>query len=190
MRAYTRGGDDGSTGMFLGGRVAKDQPIPQALGAVDEAQAALGLARGEAEPGSELDRLLVAAQRDLYVLMAELATAPENRHRLTPGTTQVTLGMVEALERLADELMGRTELPTDFVLPGEDRVSATLELARTVVRRAERAVVGVAAEGSMVIPYLNRLSSVVWVMARWQEDERKLAKAETGLVESHDLEEA
>jgi cob(I)alamin adenosyltransferase len=169
MRLYTRQGDDGTTGLLYGGRVRKDAPAPVAYGAVDEAQAFVGLARAEAERGGELDELLLDVERGLYVLMAELATAPGNRDKLTPGTSLVTAEMVEALERAADALGERVEVPQEFVLPGQNRPSALLDVARTVVRRAERLVLPVAAEGSHVIPYLNRLSSLLWVMARWRE---------------------
>ena len=87
VRIYTRKGDDGTTGLLFGGRVAKNSPRIETNGAVDEAQAALGVARAEAEPGSELDELLVALERDLYVLMAEVATADENRPKLVAGTS-------------------------------------------------------------------------------------------------------
>ena len=179
MRAWTGRGDDGTTGLLHGGRVGKDAPEPAALGAVDEAQAALGVARAEAEPGGELDTILRGVERDLYVLMAELATAPANRSKLEPGRTLVTPEMVVAVERLTEDVTGRFEMPTDFVLPGESRTSALLEVARTVVRRAERAAVPVAVDGSSVLPYLNRLSSLAWVLARWQEDTHPLAKQET-----------
>src|SRR3954451_12359020 len=99
-KVYTRTGDDGTTGLLYGGRVRKDSELPAAYGTVDEAQACLGLARAEAGPGSELDGLLVTIERDLYVLMAELATLPENRAKLTPGGSAVTGEMVTALERL------------------------------------------------------------------------------------------
>ena len=117
-------------------------------GAVDEAQAAIGLARAEAEPGSELDERLTALARDLYVLMAEVATAPENRTKLTAGSTLVTPDMVGALEAGIDDLLERFDLPSDFTVPGENRVAAALDFARTVVRRAERiAVVGAGRRG-------------------------------------------
>jgi len=169
MKIYTRKGDDGTTGLLYGGRVSKDHPSIEANGAVDEAQAALGLARAEAAPGSELDELLVGLERDLYVLMAELATAPENRHKLAPGASLVTAEMVEALEPIIDELTGRFPPLTDFVLPGHDRLSAALDLARTLVRRAERLALNAAPEGSQIGPYLNRLSDLLWTMARCQE---------------------
>jgi cob(I)alamin adenosyltransferase len=169
VRIYTRRGDDGTTGLLFGGRVRKDAPGPSACGDVDEAQAALGLARAAAEPGGELDGVLVDLQRDLYVLMAELATAPENRDRLVPGQTAVAAEMVAALEPLIDGFTSRFDPPTEFVLPGQTPVAAALDLARTVARRAERSALGVAAPGSSVVPYLNRLSDLLWTLARWQE---------------------
>ena len=166
---YTRKGDDGTTGLYYGGRVRKDSEAPEAYGVVDEAQAFLGLARAEAERGSELDELLLHVERDLYVLMAELATLPDNRRKLAAGATLVTPEMVTSIEAYTDDLSARFEMPKEFVLPGQNRIAAALEVARTVVRRAERRAVSVAAPDSSVIPYLNRLSSLLWAMARWQE---------------------
>jgi cob(I)alamin adenosyltransferase len=176
---YTRKGDDGTTGLLFGGRVRKDSPRIELTGAVDEAQAAIGSARAESEPGSELDVLLSGLERDLYVLMAEVATAPENRGRLVEGKTLVSGEMVTALERRIDELMGRFELPTAFVIPGQNRRSAALDVARTVVRRAERLVPSADVAGSQVGRYLNRLSDLVWALARWQDgDTHDLAARE------------
>ena len=172
MRIYTRRGDDGTTGLLFGGRVAKSSARIELNGTVDEAQAALGLARAEAEPGSELDQLLVGLERDLWVLMAEVATAPRNRRKLVAGTTLVTAEMVAALETRIDELTGRTAMPDEFVVPGANRCSAALDVARTVVRRAERQVASTLGDGSQVGPYLNRLSDLVWTIARWQEGDR------------------
>ena len=169
MRIYTRAGDDGTTGLLYGGRVRKDSPVPTACGDVDEAQAAIGLARAGADPGSELDLLLVGLERDLWVLMAELATAPEHRDRLVAGRTLVTEEMVAALEPVIDDVTGRFDIPKEFVLPGQTPGSAALDLARAVVRRAERSALAVAAPGSSVVPYLNRLSDLLWTLARWQE---------------------
>jgi cob(I)alamin adenosyltransferase len=165
---YTRKGDDGTTGLLFGGRVRKDDPLPQAYGEVDEAQAALGLARAEAERGSELDELLVRLQRDLWKVMGELATTPENRHKLGEEGV-VSEAMVAGLEPIIDDLTSRYEPPKEFVLPGQNRTAAALDLACRVIRRAERRALPVAAEGSHVLPYLNRLSDLVWTMARWQE---------------------
>lgn len=178
---YTRKGDDGTTGLLFGGRVGKDSPPIALNGAVDEAQASLGSARAEAEPGSELDELLSGLEGDLYVLMAEVATAPENRRKLVAGTTLVSAEMVTALERRIDELMARFEMPTAFVIPGQNRLSAALDVARTVVRRAERLVGSVDLDGSQVGRYLNRLSDLVWVLARWQEGDAHLLARGSGV---------
>jgi cob(I)alamin adenosyltransferase len=172
VRIYTRKGDDGTTGLLYGGRVRKDSAQIEINGAVDEAQAALGMARAETEPGSEINELLVALERDLWVLMAEVATSPDRRDRLTPGSSLVTKEMVTALESHIDDLSERFDMPKEFVVPGQNRVAAALDLARTVVRRAERLVTGGGAGSeSCVGAYLNRLSDLVWTMARWQEGE-------------------
>lgn len=173
-KIYTKKGDDGTTGLFYGGRVSKDDVLPTAYGTVDEAQATLGLARAEVrslggELAAEVDDLLVRLERDLWVLMAELATQPENRHKLVPGQSTVTPEMVDALEDLIDRLDERFEAPTEFVVPGQNRPAAWLDLARTVVRRAERHAIPAAPAPSLVVPYLNRLSDLLWTMARWLE---------------------
>jgi cob(I)alamin adenosyltransferase len=174
LRIYTRTGDDGTTGLLYGGRVAKDDPIMQINGAVDEAQAAMGVARAEAEPGSELDQMLTGLERDLYVLMAEVATDVDNHGKLKPGQTLVTPDMVESLEARIDDLKGRFDMPAEFVVPGANRGSAALDMARTVVRRAERLWVSEQIEGSDVGRYLNRLSDLLWTMARWVEGDHHL----------------
>lgn len=167
-KLYTGKGDDGTTGLFYGGRVPKHDDRPEAYGTVDEAQAAIGLARA-ATDDAFLDELLVRVERDLYVLMAELATAPENQHKLADGTSRVTEEMVERLSADTDDLGSRFEFPTEFVVPGQNEVAARLDVARTVVRRAERRATVVDVDGSHVVPYLNRLSSLLWTAARWTE---------------------
>ena len=167
VKIYTRKGDDGTTGLLYGGRVPKDSPRPTAYGAVDELQAALGVARAEAD--AELADVVLHLQRDLWVLMGELATDPTRRDRLTAGTTLVTGEMVAHLEALIDATSERFAPPTEFVVPGQTRVSAALDVARTVARRAERDAIAAADPGSEVVPYLNRLSDLLWTLARWQE---------------------
>jgi cob(I)alamin adenosyltransferase len=168
-RIYTKTGDDGTTGLYFGGRVRKDSLQIEINGAVDEAQSAMGLARAESAPDSEINRHLTELERELYVLMAEVATAPDNRHKLKAGASLVTAEMVTALENAIDDLRSRPDIPSDFTMPGENKISAALDFARTIVRRAERLAVGDPVEGSFVIPYLNRLSDLLWAMARWQE---------------------
>jgi cob(I)alamin adenosyltransferase len=176
MKVYTRTGDDGTTGLLYGGRVGKDEVGPEAYGAVDEAVSALGLARAEIDPDSGLHELLVQLQRELFVVGAELATAPDNRSKLKPEVSLVTAEMVERLEPIIDEVTERFDPPKEFVLPGQNRVAATLDFARTVIRRAER--VSVAATrvewlgaDSHVVSYLNRLADLVYTLSRWQEGE-------------------
>ena len=176
MRIYTRKGDSGTTGLLYGGdRISKADLRTDAYGTTDEAVSALGLAR--AAIGSQNDRvevrlatLILRLQRELFVAGAELATHLERRDRLSDGTTRVTAAMVTALEREIDELEELVEQPKEFVLPGETMTGAALDLARTTVRRAERRCVALAAEGglpdSQVVPYLNRLADLLFVMAR------------------------
>lgn len=172
-KIYTRTGDDGSTGLLYGGRVGKDSAGPDAYGAVDEAVSALGVARAETERGSELDELIIRLQRELFVVGAELATAPDKRGKLTPGVSRTTEAMVVALEPVIDDVTARYDPPTEFVLPGENRVAAALDVARSVTRRAERQAVAAAHAGwlddSWVVPYLNRLADLLFTLARWQE---------------------
>jgi cob(I)alamin adenosyltransferase len=175
-RIYTKKGDDGTTGLLYGGRVRKDSQLPEAYGTVDEAQAVLGVTRAHAASSGELDGLIIPIERDLYVLMAELATLPENRTKLVAGSTSVTTAMVERLERTIDDLGSRFEPPTEFVVPGETMVAAWLDLGRTVVRRAERCALEAAPPPSLVVPYLNRLSDLLWTMARWQEGTSRITR--------------
>ena len=175
-RLYTGKGDDGTTGLLFGGRVPKDSVHPRACGAVDEAQAVIGVARSLCERGSELDEALTLACRDLWVLMAELATLPEHHHKLVDGQTRVTAEMIGAVEALIDDLGDRFEAPSQFVVPGQTPLAAQLDLARTVVRRAEREAAPATVAGSHVLPYLNRLSSLLWAQARWVEGEHLLSR--------------
>jgi cob(I)alamin adenosyltransferase len=184
MRIYTRRGDGGTTDLRSGGRVPKDAPEIELNGAVDEAQAALGLARAELAHDDALDSVLTGLERDLWILMAEVATSPERRSDLVPGVTAVSPDMVAGLEARIDEVMSGLDLGRGFVVPGGTRCSAALDLARTVVRRAERLAVshfGVpdpsatdpsatgARAGALVCSYLNRLSDLCWALARLSE---------------------
>jgi cob(I)alamin adenosyltransferase len=184
-RLYTGKGDDGTTGLLFGGRVAKDSARPRAVGAVDEAQAAIGVARSLCERDGELDGQLTQVCRDLWVLMAELATLPDNRDKLVDGQSRVSAAMVAAVEALVDDVGARFEPPANFVVPGQTTLAAQLDVARTVVRRAEREAVAAVGDGdavagdpggSHVLPYLNRLSSLLWVQARWVEGEHLLSR--------------
>ncbi|MGC8498318.1 MAG: cob(I)yrinic acid a,c-diamide adenosyltransferase [Acidimicrobiales bacterium] len=179
MRIYTRRGDTGTTGLYLGGRVSKDADPIEVNGAVDEAQAMLGWARSGCERGGRLDVLLVSVERDLWVLMADVGTSAAHRSQLVAGRTMVTEEMVRRLEQEIDALTSEYPMPREFVVPGDDRVAAALDVARTVVRRAERVAVGRVDPSSQVLAYLNRLSDLVWTMARWAEGpEHRTAREE------------
>jgi cob(I)alamin adenosyltransferase len=169
VKIYTRAGDDGTTGLYFGGRVAKSSEPIELNGAVDESQALLGWARSLCAPSSPLNEMLVTLERDLWVLMAEVATSPKNRHKLVAGESLVTAEMITRVETEIDSLSGENEMPKDFVVPGQNELSAALDVARTVIRRAERLAVGYALEDSLVVMYLNRLSDLAWTMARWAE---------------------
>lgn len=170
MRIYTRKGDTGTTGLLFGGaRVSKADLRTDAYGTTDEAVSALGLARA-ALAGGPLAELVLRLQRELFVVGAELATHVEKRARLTAGTTLVTAEMVSALEHEIDALEAKHPMPVEFVLPGETLAGAAFDLARTTVRRAERRAVELANGGglpaSQVVPYLNRLADLLFVVAR------------------------
>ncbi len=177
-------GDDGSTGLLYGGdRIAKNDDRVEAYGTIDEAVAILGVARADlrlkADYGvqppqiARLGELLLGIQRDLFVAAAEIATNPDAWDRLEEGRTRVSESMVAGLETTLAELEAAIEMPREFVVPGETRLSATLEVARTVMRRAERRVLTLRDRhlipGPWLLPYLNRLADLLWVLARAAE---------------------
>lgn len=175
MKVYTKRGDDGTTGLLYGGRVHKDDLRTTAYGTTDEAASALGLARARLEAGEAHDRVLTV-QRALFVVGAQLATDVEHWGQLTDGVSRVTDAMVVELEGAIDELVERHPLPQEFVVPGGSEASAAVDLARTVVRRAERACVAMERAGllpdAVVLRYLNRLSDYLFVLARMIDDGR------------------
>jgi cob(I)alamin adenosyltransferase len=168
-------GDDGTTGLLFGGdRISKDDPRAEAYGTIDEAVAALGLARAELGLKQQygvvptglagMADLILRLQRELFVVAAELATNPAAWDRLEDGRTRVSATMVEGLDGLLRELESHVEMPTEFVVPGESRTSAAIEVARTVTLRREYLV-----PGPHLLPYLNRLADLLWVLARAAE---------------------
>jgi cob(I)alamin adenosyltransferase len=168
-------GDDGTTGLLYGGRIAKDDPRTEAYGTVDEAVAALGLARAElTESGlDELAESVLRWQRELFVVGADLATNPDARDRLEDGTTRVSEAMLEGVEVELALWEAAVEMPREFIVPGETRASAALEMARAILRRAERRAISAEREApsgsAWIVPYLNRLADLLWVLARAAE---------------------
>ena len=173
-RIYTRTGDDGTTGLLYGGRISKADSTTEAYGTVDEAVAALGMARALAED-SALRAELLRIQRELFVVGADLAASPGQRSKLEPGVSLTTGHMVDRLEELIDRTVRAYPLPSEFVVPGANPVSAALDVARATVRRAERRVVAHRHDGGTaseeVLQYLNRLSDLLFCFARWQAGE-------------------
>jgi cob(I)alamin adenosyltransferase len=171
VRIYTKKGDDGTTGLLYGGRVSKADPATEAYGSVDEAVAALGMVRALAgDP--YVNELILRLQRELFVVGADLATNPDDRKKLKPGVSLATENMVARLEESIDDMVEVHPLPQEFIVPGANPVSAALDVARTAVRRAERRTVELRDGGGEVNPealrYLNRLSDLLFVLARWQ----------------------
>ena len=167
-RIYTRGGDDGTTGLLYGGRISKSDPLAEAYGSVDETVAALGVARALADP--DLAGTILALQRELFAVAADLATNPAQREKLEPGVSLATSDMVDALERRIDEETARHPLANEFIVPGANPLSAALDVARVACRRAERRAVELGERGHALNPetirYLNRLSDLLFVLAR------------------------
>ncbi len=170
-RWYTRGGDDGYTGLLGPERVPKYDPRPEAYGTVDEAQAALGLARA-AGCAPEVGAILLEVQRTLSTLMAELAAAGAEESAFAG---RITAAHVAQLEAWLAETEARVEVPRGFVVPGDSLPGAALHVARTVVRRAERQAARLLHGGllgnELVLHYLNRLSSLLFLLA-YAEDRR------------------
>ena len=183
-------GDDGTTGLLYGGRIDKDDPRTEAYGTVDEAVAALGVARVEltAAELSDLAESVLRWQRELFVVGAELATNPDARERLEDGVTRVNEGMLSGVEAELARWEEHLQMPREFIVPGETRASAALEVARGVLRRAERRVIAldraVELGSGWVVPYINRLADLIWVLARAAEQAEHAAPTPARLPKS------
>ncbi|MGH8929090.1 MAG: cob(I)yrinic acid a,c-diamide adenosyltransferase [Egibacteraceae bacterium] len=169
MKVYTKRGDDGTTGLLYGGRVDKDDLRTRAYGTTDEAVSALGMARAQLAGGEWHDAVLIV-QRELFVVGAQLATHTDHWDRLIDEVSRTTREMADRLEERIDALTERFPLPQEFVVPGQSTAGAAIDLARTIVRRAEREVVAMRRAGLLPdetpLRYLNRLSDYLFVLAR------------------------
>jgi cob(I)alamin adenosyltransferase len=173
-RIYTKKGDDGTTSLWYGGRVAKTDARTEAYGSLDEAASALGVARALCGPDdAEIARDVLRLQDDLFIAGAELATAPEASERLEDGVSRITDDIADELDRVIDRYMDRVDLPPKFVIPGGTPLSAQLDLARAVIRRAERRVVALNDAGELastaILRFLNRASDAAYAMARFAD---------------------
>ena len=170
---YTGKGDNGFTNLLGRERVPKHDPQPEAYGTVDEAQAAMGIARS-ASQNSRTREILLETQRDLSHVMAELAATPETVDRVDPLPQERT----ECLERTINALEADLPPLRGFIIPGNSPAGAALHLARTIVRRAERRVTRLAhhrdAPHTELMRYLNRLSSLLFALARWEDHQNNL----------------
>jgi cob(I)alamin adenosyltransferase len=175
---YTQSGDDGYTGRLGKGRLPKNHQIIEAIGTLDEASAALGLARAQCEQ-SELKELILEVQRDLYHLMAELSATKENISQFRViGQERIVW-----LETQIDSISRTVEIPKEFIVPGDTISGAALSLARSIVRRAERCVADLYLTGTIdnpiVLPYLNRLSSLCFILELKESQSTGLTLAKT-----------
>ena len=170
MKVYTKRGDDGTTGLLYGGRVDKDDLRTEAYGTVDEACSALGMARAHLASDPVWHDRVLAVQRQMFVLGAQLATHTDHWGQLSDGVSRVTPDMITAMESSIDEMTTEIPLPGEFVVPGQRPAGAAIDLARTIVRRAERVVVAMHRRemlpDDLLVRYLNRLSDYLFVLAR------------------------
>lgn len=170
MKVYTKRGDDGTTGLLYGGRVDKDDLRTEAYGTVDEACSALGLARAALTDQPRWHDQVLAVQREMFVLGAQLATHTDHWTQLKDGVSRITPDRITAMEATIDELTEAHPLPQEFAVPGQLPAGAAIDLARTIVRRAERTVVAMYRRemlpDDLLVRYLNRLSDYLFVLAR------------------------
>jgi cob(I)alamin adenosyltransferase len=172
---FTRAGDDGTTGLLGKGRVPKNDPVLEALGAVDEATASLGLARSLSKAAGT-GEIILQIQRHLYILMSEIAATPENAEKFRVIDASQVAWLEEQTERL-----GRiAPMSKEFIVPGDTLAGAAFDVARTVVRRAERRVIDLKHRGRVTNPhlfaYLNRLSSLVFALELYENQEEGHSK--------------
>jgi cob(I)alamin adenosyltransferase len=177
MAKVTTGtGDTGYTGLLGEQRVPKYDPRPDTFGTVDEATSALGLARA-LTADAKVKQIIYQVQQELYLLMGELATPPENYEKMG---LRMTPEHVQRLEQVENALKTEVEIPNKFIIPGDSPDGAALDLARTIIRRAERMAVKLLHDGIIqngeVVRYLNRLSDLIFILARYIEVKSSLAE--------------
>jgi len=177
MAKVTTGtGDTGYTGLLGEQRVPKYDPRPDTFGTVDEATSALGLARA-ASTDPKVKDIIYQVQQELYLLMGELATPPENYEKMG---LRMTIEHVQRLEQVEESIKQEVQIPNKFIIPGDSLDGAALDLARTIIRRAERMAVKLLHDGviqnSEVVRYLNRLSDLIFILARYIEVKSSLAQ--------------
>ena len=178
-RLYTRFGDNGETSLLYGGRVSKNDLHTEAYGITDEAVSAMGLARALSQDQRVQD-LIRELQKELFTIAAELATEPDKYELFQQHFKPVTPEMVQNLEKTIDSLEEGVEMPNVFILPGGSPASAAIDLARCIIRTAERRVVALREAGKLtndlIVIYLNRLGDLLFVLARYEDRELPLER--------------
>jgi len=172
MKTFNKRGDKGETSLLYGGRISKGSLRVEAYGKLDEVVSMLGLARNLVKK-EKTQLLILKAQKELFLVSAELATAPDQYQKLASGSGPITEAMVDTIERTINELESEIEVPKSFVIPGANPGSAALDLARSMTRTAERRAVSLKATGEIengfILSYLNRLADLLFTLARYEE---------------------
>ena len=179
-KVYTKFGDSGETSLLYGGRISKNSPNTEAYGITDEAVSVMGLARAFTSD-ERVNDLLRQLQRELFTIAAELATDPGKYELFQQHFTPVTEEMVTSLETAIDSLEEEFTMPTVFILPGGSQASSAIDLARCVIRTAERRVVAMAEQdlltNGLIMTYLNRLGDLLFVLARYEDRDIPIERA-------------
>jgi len=172
VKTFNKKGDQGETSLLYGGRVPKSSPRPQAYGVVDEATSALGLARALCTH-ARVKEIVYKVQQDLSILAAELATELDHHDKLKEHNWVITAEMVDQLQQWIEQLEGEFQMPKQFIVPGATAGSGALDLARSIIRRAERQTVALyrrrMLKNEHVLSYLNRAADLVFTLARYEE---------------------
>ena len=179
-KIYTKYGDMGETGLLYGGRISKNDLHTEAYGITDEAVSTMGLARALSQD-SRVKDILRELQRELFTVAAELATESQRYDLFKRHFKPVTPEMVVSMEELIDTLEGGMEMPNAFILPGGSPASAAIDMARSIIRTAERRVVALREEGKLtnmdILRYMNRLGDLLFVLARYEDRALPLERA-------------
>ena len=179
-KVYTKFGDSGETSLLYGGRISKNSPNTEAYGIADEAVSVMGLARAMTSD-ERVNDMLRQLQRELFTIAAELATDPGKYELFQQHFKPVTEEMVTSLEQAIDSLEEEFEMPKVFILPGGSQASAAIDLARCVIRTAERRVVAMAEQdmltNGLIMTYLNRLGDLLFVLARYEDRDIPIERA-------------
>jgi len=179
-KVYTKFGDSGETSLLYGGRISKNSPNTEAYGITDEAVSVMCLARAMTSD-ERVNDMLRQLQRELFTIAAELATDPGKYELFQQHFKPVTEEMVTSLEQAIDSLEEEFEMPKVFILPGGSQASAAIDLARCVIRTAERRVVAMAEQdmltNGLIMTYLNRLGDLLFVLARYEDRDIPIERA-------------